>query len=175
MKRNPPSADKTARFREITQQYAALMAKVCYIFAGPGAAFDDLYQETLINLWTGMDSFRGDAAITSWLYRTAINTCISWHRRNDKHSMRTSVDASDAFGLSDPGSDVSEQAEELEELRILHRMISDLPPLDKAIITLWLDERSYDEISAVTGLSRNNIAVRIHRIKALLVEKGKNL
>lgn len=167
-------AARTARYEAMTRQYGALIAKVCYIYTGQGASFDDLYQETLINLWVGMESFRGDASISTWIYRMAINTCITWHRRNDRHT-RDAVDVSEAFGLGDAISDPAVRAEQAEELRLLHRLIADLNPIDKAIITLWLDERPYDEIADVTGISKNNVAVRIHRIKAQLVEKGKNL
>ncbi len=169
-----PDAARTARYEEMTRLYAPVIAKVCYLFAGPGAGFDDLYQETLLNLWVGMDSFRGDAAVSTWIYRMAINTCITWHRRNDRHS-RSSVSAEEAFGLSDPDGDAAQQTERLEELRMLHELIAGLNPIDKAIITLWLDERPYDEIAAVTGISKSSVAVKIHRIKARLVEKGKNL
>ncbi len=58
---------------------------------------------------------------------------------------------------------------------MLHELIAGLNPIDKAIITLWLDERPYDEIAAVTGINKSSVAVKIHRIKARLVEKGKNL
>ena len=70
-------------FREITDSYKELVAKVCYLYSGPGAAFDDLFQEVLINLWTGMDSFRGEAKMSTWIYRTAINTCLTWPATSD--------------------------------------------------------------------------------------------
>ena len=78
--------DKEQRFIELTDAYKDVVAKVCYFYASPSAGFDDLYQEVLINLWQGMDSFRGEAKISTWIYRTAINTCITWHRRNNRHS-----------------------------------------------------------------------------------------
>lgn len=167
-------AARTARYEALTRKYGALVAKVCYLYTGPGASFDDLYQETLINLWVGMDSFRGDSSLSTWIYRMALNTCITWHRRNDRFS-RGNVDAAEASGLTDPASDPVLRTEQMEELQLLHRLIADLNPIDKAIITLWLEERPYDEIADVTGISKNNVAVRIHRIKAQLIEKGKTL
>ncbi|MDE6276583.1 MAG: sigma-70 family RNA polymerase sigma factor [Muribaculaceae bacterium] len=157
----------------MTRLYGGVVAKVCYLFAGPGASFEDLYQETLINLWVGLDSFRGDSAASTWIYRMALNTCITWHRRNDRHTGMT--DVAEAVGIRDAGGDPSERAEQLEELRMLHSLISDLNPIDKAIITLWLEERPYEEIATITGLSKANVAVKVHRIKAQLVEKGKKL
>ena len=168
-------AARTARYEELTRQYGGLMAKVCYLYAGPGASFEDLYQETLINLWLGLESYRGEAKASTWIYRLALNTCITWHRKNDRHTGSGMTDVEAAFGLSDTAMDPGARAEQLEQLQMLHRMIADLNPIDKAIITLWLDERPYEEISAVTGLSKNNVGVRLTRIKNQLIEKGKTL
>ena len=125
--------DKEERFLAVTDKYKDVIAKVCMLYVSQTASFDDLYQETLLNLWQGLDTFRGEAKISTWIYRTAINTCITWHRRSKRHN----PDAA----------------------------ISRLGPLDKALISLWLDEKSYDEIALITGISMSNVAVRIHRIK----------
>lgn len=104
-------------------------------------------------------------------YRTAINTCLTWHRRNGRHS-RSTVPLEEMF--AEPADDGS-LAVKLEELRILQGLISKLLPLEKAMITLWLDERSYDEIAAITGLSRANVAVKLHRVKDKLAKMAKEL
>lgn len=155
--------DKEARFIAMTDTYKEVIAKVCCIYVSNGATFDDLYQEVLINLWQGLDSFRGEAKISTWIYRTAINTCITWHRKNNKHASSTSLESL----LIEPADDNS-GARKREQWQILQQLISYLGPIDKAIIMMWLDEMSYDEIAAVTGLSSKNIAVRIHRIKQKL-------
>lgn len=158
-------SDKENRFLDITSRYTEVIAKVCWLYVSPGVSFDDLYQEVLINIWQGMDSFRGDAKISTWLYRTAINTCISWHRRNDRHSARDTIRIEDL--VSDP-ADTSSSAAKLEEYRELYELISRLGPLDKAIITLWLDEKTYDDMAAIMGMTPGNVAVRLHRIKEKL-------
>ena len=71
--------DKEQRFTNLIDTYNTLVAKVCYIYSGPGADFDDLYQEVLVNLWQGYDTFRGDSRVSTWIYRAAINTVSYTH------------------------------------------------------------------------------------------------
>lgn len=152
--------DKERSFIELTDRYKEIIAKVCYLYTSPSVSFDDLYQETLINIWQGMESFRGEAKISTWIYRTAINTCITWLRRNSRHTKGSVPLESMIAEPADP-----QDTSLAEEYRQMYMMISRLDPLEKAVITLWLDEKPYDEIAAVTGLSRSNVAVKVHRIK----------
>lgn len=156
-----PSKEKNTRFTNLLREHNGLIYKVCYIYAEDSDHLNDLYQEVTANLWTGFDSFSGKSQISTWIYRVAINTCVSYIRRNARHSKSTALDEN-AFSVVDPG------IERAEQLRQMYEMISLLGRLDKAIIMLWLDEYSYDEIASLTGLSRNNIATRIHRIKQRL-------
>ena len=156
------TADKEREFIAITDHYKDVVAKVCSLYVSQTAGFDDLYQEVLINIWQGMESFRGEAKMSTWIYRTAINTCITWHRRNGRHGGSTTMRLEDI--MIDP-ADTGDTAAVLEEYRELYRLISMLGPIDKALITLWLDEKPYDEIGHIMGMSQSNVAVRIHRIK----------
>lgn len=158
--------DKEQRFIELTDAYKDVVAKVCYFYASPSAGFDDLYQEVLINLWQGMDSFRGEAKISTWIYRIAINTCITWHRRNNRHSKGAVSIDSMPFDPVDASS--ADTAARMENYRILQKLISRLEGIDKALVMMWLDEKSYDEIAAVTGIKAGNVAVRLHRIRERL-------
>ena len=114
----------------------------------------------LVNLWQGFDSFKGDAKVSSWIYRVSLNTCISFYRKHDK--ITDTLPLENLFGL------VSEEDEKAARLREMYRLIGQLNRLEKAIIMLWLDERSYEEIAEITGLSRNNIASKLKRIKEKL-------
>ncbi len=158
-------SDREAQFLEISGRYKEVIAKVCYMYTSPDAPFDDLYQEVLLNLWQGLGSFRGDAKISTWIYRTAINTCITWLRRNSRYGGNTTVRIDD---VSVDPADTSASSPVMEEYRELYRLISMLGPIDKALVTLWLDEKSYDEIAAIMGLSKGNVAVKMHRIKEKL-------
>ncbi len=157
--------DKETRFLAVTDEYKEVIAKVCLLYSSPNATFEDLYQEVLANLWIGLDSFRGEAKISTWIYRAALNTCITFHRTSGRHNpARTqSIDS-----LIVEPADGYEAAAMKEELALLNRLVSRLGMVDKALITLWLDEKSYDEISRIMGISESNVAVRIHRIKEKL-------
>lgn len=155
------NTDKKRRFMEILRQYDGVIRRICFMYAGPDYLFDDLYQETMANIWRGMDSFRGDAGLSTWLYRVAVNTCISWIRTNRRHTGHADIDQAVQMVAGDDASD-------REFMRQMYSLISRLAPLDKAIVMMRLDEKSYDEISAVTGLSRANVAVRLHRAKERL-------
>lgn len=157
------------RYTELLQRYNRVVVKVCYIYASDQTPFDDLYQEVCINLWQGLDSFRGEASVSTWIYRMAINTCITWLRRNKHHSQSVSLESAANVPYTDEGEFDAERYRQFQQL------LSQLEPLEKAIITLWLDEHSYDEISQITGLSKNNVAVRLHRIKEKLMKSGKEL
>lgn len=154
-------SEKEQQFLAIIDQNRGLISKVCYMYAVDDDHFKDLYQETLINLWRGMESFRGDSAISTWIYRTSINTCLTVYRRNKHHRSNTSIDA-----ISDIADATPDRTAQLKEM---YRLISQLERLDKAIIMMWLDEKTYDEIAEITGLARNNVATRLRRIKAKLV------
>lgn len=114
----------------------------------------------MINIWTGLDAFRGEAKMSTWLYRLAINTCITWHRRNRRDRLFVPVDT--IRDIPDTSDDTRGNLNEL------YALIGRLEPFDKALITLWLDEKSYDEISAILGITKANVATRLHRVKARL-------
>ncbi|MGM9851172.1 MAG: RNA polymerase sigma factor [Muribaculaceae bacterium] len=159
-------AAREQQFTALAETYKEVIAKVCSVYVSPIASFDDLYQEVLINVWQGLDSFRGEAKVSSWIYRTAINTCLTWHRRNAKHRQDVGLDL-----ISDIPVDDNSRTEQCREL---YAMIATLEPLEKALVTLWLDEKSYAEISEITGLSKANVATRLHRIREKLIKKANS-
>ena len=162
------NSNKEQAFNDVISQYKEVIAKVCWLYSS-SYSFDDLYQEVLINIWQGLDSFRGDAKISTWIYRTAINTCITWHRRNARHGGTTTL------RLDDVKVEVPDAADsKLDNERMLQGLISQLGLIDKALVTLWLDEKPYDEIAAIMGISTGNVAVKMHRIKERLAIIAKN-
>ncbi len=146
-------------------QYSSMISKVCYMYASDGEHFKDLYQDCLANLWQGIERFRGESKVSTWIYRTCLNTCVTDYRRNRKYEVNSPID--------DILNEISvEDSSRRADLIEMYRLISRLNRLEKAIILLWLDEKSYDEISEITGISRNNIASRLRRIKQKLVDYG---
>lgn len=154
-------AEKKQRFLALADEYRGIIAKVCSIYANSGMPFADLYQEVMINLWNGIDSFRGDAKPSTWIYRLALNTCISLHRKNRNYQLNI-VSIAPEFDAPDTPDSRS------EDVAFLYRLIAQLDPIDKALITLWLDEKSYEEISAIMGMSKTNVATRLARAKQKL-------
>lgn len=157
---------KESRFMAVVNDNRQMIYKVCYMYATDNDHFKDLYQEVLASLWQGLDSFRGDSKMSTWIYRTAINTCVTFFRKHKSHG----TDTVTLEAVADiPGDDNSRS----DMLKEMYRLISGLNKMDKALILMWLDERSYDEIAEVTGLSRNNVATRLRRIKQRLVDENR--
>ena len=119
---------------------------------------NDLFREVLVNLWKGMSSFKGQSDIRTWIYRIALNTCISTDRKKKITTIPLSMDAN-LF---------QDQDEDTKQVKLLHNRISKLQPFDKAIVLLWLENISYDEIGEIVGISTKNVASRLFRIKEKL-------
>jgi len=132
---------------------------VCYMFSNDADEVNDLFQEVLANLWKGMEKFEGRSDIKTWIYRVSLNTCISIDRKKKK---KKSVPLSMNINLFEDKDEDSKQAE------MLRKRISKLGPFDRAIILLWLENMSYEEIGAVVGTSTKNVSVRLYRIKEQL-------
>ncbi len=152
------------RFASILQEYGSVISGICFSYSTNADDLKDLRQDILINIWKGLGSFRGESSLSTWVYRVALNTCVSTVRKRTKHPSTISLDL-----ICEPNDETDHESR--ERIESLHRIIATLSPLDKAVITMWLDERKYEEIAEVTGLSRNNVAVRINRIKQKLAEK----
>lgn len=153
------SDDRQQRFLRISDQYKGVIARVCKVYASENTPFADLYQEVMINLWLGLESWRGEAKLSTWIYRIALNTCITWQRRD---SRRSSIIVYD-----DQASDIIDPAfsDDTPNESDLYTLINKLNPFDKALITLWLDEKPYDEIAQILGISKSNVATRLNRIR----------
>ena len=120
----------------------------------------DLYQEILINLWKGFPKFRGDSNVRTWIYRVSLNTCISADRKKKRKGETVPLDLN--INLFD------DSVEDLKQIRMLQGRISRLGPFDRAIVLLWLENLSYDEIGAIVGITAKNVSVRLFRIKEQL-------
>lgn len=162
-------SDKTARekrFVDLLENNRRLINKVCYMYAEDTDHFNDLCQEVAANLWLGMPNFRAEAKESTWVYRIAFNTCVTFYRRSSRRPDTTSLDG---IAVAVDDSD----AERLSRLRFLYRLISGLGKVDRAIVMLWLDEKSYDEIAEITGLTRTNVAARLHRARLKMTKQAE--
>ena len=152
---------------ELSEQEFARMVKthkntiytVCYMFSKDEDEVADLFQEVMIRVWRGLPSFNGTSDIKTWIYRIALNTCISVDRKKKRRSEAQFTIDINLF---------ADQDKETEQIGILHKRISRLLPLDRAIVLLWLENISYDEIGAIIGISAKNVGVRLVRIREQL-------
>ena len=150
----------SSRFDTLLREHGPLISRICFSYAVDGDDYQDLRQDVLLNIWKGLANFRGDSSSVTWVYRVALNTCVSTVR---KRSARPYMERLDTMPLDFPAE--RDDDDMRERMEMLHMMISELTPVDKAIMTMWLDERSYEEIAEVTGVSKNNVGLRLHRIR----------
>lgn len=150
--------NKNLDFRQIVTEQKSTIYTVCYMFAASKEEADDLFQETLINMWQGFDRFRGDSSISTWVYRVSLNTCMS-HKRK-KRLKTVPLDVSPEI-LSENTSSGLRNVQ-------LHERIARLELFDRAIVLLWLEDMSYDEIASIVGISVKALGVRLVRIRQKL-------
>ncbi len=158
--------DKESDFERMVKEQRSTIYTVCYMFSNDADEVADLFQDTLINLWRGFDGFRGEAKQGTWVWRVALNTCISADRRKKRRGEKVPLElAGDFFEDHDA---------ETKQIRQLHERIKRLQPVDRALVLLWLEDLSYEEIGAIVGISEKNVSVKLVRIKKQLIEMSKN-
>ncbi|MBQ7156349.1 MAG: sigma-70 family RNA polymerase sigma factor [Bacteroidaceae bacterium] len=153
-------------FLNLVEQNKQVIYKICFMYASDDETVSDLFQEVTLNLWKAYPTFRGESKPMTWIYRIAVNTCVSWLRTTSKHPQTVSLTLSMTELFADE--------QERENLRELYTLINRLGKLERALIMLWLDEKSYEEISEILDISVTNVGVRINRIKAKLKAMSNN-
>lgn len=149
-------------FVNLVNEHQGLIHKVCNLYESDRDARNDLFQEIVLQLWKSFHTFRGDAKITTWMYRIALNTAISGLRKQ-KRGLQTEDLNERHFNLSETSTDDHE-----ENLQKLQWSIRQLSEIERAIIMMALDEVSYDEIAETIGITQNNVRVRMNRIREKL-------
>ena len=144
------------QFAETVRQHKSTIYTVCYMFSKDNDEGGDMFQEVLVNLWKGYQSFKGESDMKTWIYRIALNTCISLDRKK-KRRKRVSL-SMDIDLYRDNDADT-------RQVKMLYDRITRLGPFDRAIILLWLDAVPYDEIAQIVGITTKNVSVRLVRIR----------
>lgn len=162
MNKRAEDNSRAQTFDRIVNQYSLLITKICYYYSDTLSDFKDLRQDVLINIWTGIDKLNDPSRITTWIYRVCFNTCISYRRRNKNRKKEVDI----ACLVETP----MEEGFDAGRYNEMHALINRLKPDEKAIIMMWIDGTTYDEIAEVVGTNRNTIATRIKRIKEKLVK-----
>ena len=145
-------------FLELISEQKRTIYKVCYVYAKDQDDLNDLFQEVVLNLWKGFPRYRGDSKLSTWVYRIAMNTCITFLRRSSTRPSTVPITA-------DVAGSLIEEEGKTGQLQELYRLINQLGKLERALILLWLEERSYQEMADILGISKGNVAVKLTRVK----------
>lgn len=152
-------------FEKLVKEHKNTIYTVCFMFSKDSEEVNDLFQEVLINLWNGLPGFKGQSSISTWIWRISLNTCISCERKKKKNPTIPLTMDVDFFEDKDA---------EAQQVRMLYDRVHRLKPFDRAIVLLWLEGISYDEIAAIVGITPSNVATRLFRIREQLKQMSNN-
>ncbi|HAA14084.1 MAG TPA: hypothetical protein DCE41_21280 [Cytophagales bacterium] len=156
-------------FPSLAKRFHPLLYKTGRSFTDTEADFQDLYQEMLIQLWQSLPRFKEQSALSTYVYRVVLNTAMTYRRQNKKHRI---LDELPETGLVDDGPSAEEKE---QEVNLLYKAIHALPPADRSIMLLYLDDKKYQEIAEILGITPSNVGVKINRIKKKLYTELKRL
>lgn len=151
---------KEQEFSQMVREHRSTIYTVCYMFSTDADEVSDLFQDTLLNLWKGYDSFRHESNMRTWIYRVAMNTCISADRKKKRQASRVPLSMDINLYTDDD--------HETKQVQQLHSRIQRLDLVDRALVMLWLEGMNYDEIAQIVGISVKNVSVKLVRIKERL-------
>ncbi|RXQ96065.1 RNA polymerase sigma factor [Ancylomarina salipaludis] len=162
---------KEEQFNQILSENSERIQRICRYYNSNAEDQKDMYQEVLVNIWKSLDNFRGDSAISTWVYRVAVNTSLSFTGKAFKQmKLMVNTDTQNLSSIIDDESLAEKQKEE-SQFNLLQTELNMLSVIDKALISLMLEGLSMKEIADVIGISEPNVKVKIHRIKAQLKTK----
>lgn len=153
------SNDKETCFLQQIETHKGILYKICGIYQSKKEEQDDLLQEMILQLWRSYDSFRGESKFSTWMYRVAFNTAISYFRKENQYNA-TSIEA-----YGDLPDELHAIKEKEEQLAIFYKAIQQLNKVEKALIFLYMQGQSGDEIAEILGISPVNVRVRMNRTK----------
>lgn len=154
------NSDYNKSFTAMVGRHEKIIFSVCFFYATSEVPFEDLRQEVLISLFKGYSNFRQESAETTWVYKVCINTCLFSLRKFTPKVKTVSFDQIPSVHFQEENDKALR-----EKLEWLYAIIAQLNPMEKALILMWLDELSYEEIASNMGIPRNTVASRLFRIK----------
>ena len=152
-------------FETLIFENQSLIHKICGIYASTEVDQQDLFQEIIINLWQGIEGFEGKSKISTWIYRVGLNTAISKARKSKRNVLQ--------YTQNLPEREWQADTDHEREITVLYQAIDQLKPSEKAIILLYLESKSYEEISEIVGISKSNVSVKLVRLKKKLEQLMK--
>jgi RNA polymerase sigma-70 factor (ECF subfamily) len=165
------TTEEQRSFTDRVHAAQGILHRICAVYTQDKESRNDLRQEMLLQLWRSYPSFRSQSSFSTWMYRVALNTALMYRRKQKRHRLTVSIDE-----VSPPKAEGHSAADD-EDVQFLYRCIRELPRLDRAVILMQLEQKSYREIAEVTGLSESGVSVRIVRLKqklrTMLEERGQ--
>jgi RNA polymerase sigma-70 factor (ECF subfamily) len=152
------------------QANQGILQKICRLYGQTQPDREDLFQEIVVQLWKALPKFQGQSKFSTWLYRVALNTAIS-DLRKKKRSLPVSETEVASLELKSEVIEVNKE----ERLSTMYVAISGLPEIDKAIVMLYLEDKNYEEMEDILGISAGNLRVKMNRIKEKLRLLTKNI
>src|SRR3954451_4876902 len=164
--------EREAIFRRWLNTHLGLMCKVVRAFTATQQDQEDLLQQVLLQLWTSLPAFRGEAKESTWIYRVSFNTALVWRR--DEKRRRVKHEAFLELNIPPPAASYPhEKSQDDEMVEMLYAAVRQLPRLDASLALMHLDGLSYREMSEVLGISENHVGVKLNRIRVRLAEQLK--
>jgi RNA polymerase sigma factor (sigma-70 family) len=152
-------------FTGLLDKHQNIIHKICNVYMDERADREDLFQEITLQAWRSVHHFRCDSQFSTWLYRVALNTAITFFKKEKKHAVTTYTETLPA---------VTEAYNPIEEqVQAMYKAISGLSKIDKALVMLYLDDYSYKEMAAMLGITVTNVGAKMNRIKTKLKEETK--
>jgi len=142
--------------------FAKIIIKICRAYTNTQEDFEDYYQEVCLQIWRSRDNFKDQCQWSTWIYRISLNVCLTYLKQRKTVSKQLVSDTLPEEAIDDSKAFVS------DEINQLYNAIKHLSEIDRAVILLYLEEKSYKEIAEIIGSNTNNIGVRVNRIKERL-------
>ncbi len=165
------STAKSQLFISVVEGHKGILYKVAKAYCQDEEDRKDLVQEMIVQLWKSFETYNDEYKYSTWMYRIALNVAISFYRKESRRKQFSSPLTEGVLAFSEGSS----EGEVEENIGFLLQFIAVLKEIDKALILLYLEEKSYREISEIMGISESNVATKIGRIKAVLKQKFSTL
>lgn len=156
---------RESNFLHLIEKYKAIVYKIANLYAQNTEDRKDLFQEMMLSLWKAYPNFKGNAKVSTWIYKVSLNTAITNYRKEKKRPIYEPI-----FNLPREVQGEKGNNERVEQINFLYQAIENLNKADKAIIFLYLEEKSYQEISQIMGISSASTGMKIKRIKEKLAK-----
>lgn len=164
------TAGEKDTFLSVIEANKGIIYKIANSYCKDPEDRKDLFQEIISQLWRSFDKYNDQYKYSTWIYRIALNVAISFYRKENRRKAVSSPLSESVFSLMD----LDETKEMESNLRLLQQFIQELKDLDKALMLLYLEEKSHREIAEIIGITETNVATKIGRIKLLLKQKFMN-